>query len=509
MTQTPLADAGELEDALRVQFLSLVAAGDQAFAGDEDAQAIRSWTAALELLGAQASPALRDSVVARVVVAHARGGGAKAALDLYDELPETLQAGTALRFARARALEREGASAPRSLAAWFDAWAAAERAEETAGRYYARLRAESLWAGLRGREGAQRSVLAEVRDEEAKVCASLFTGASLRSDTTAAWVGACIPGLRDTDQKRGRVGVLLPRSGRLAALADPHLATLATAMRLTAPDQRELVLVFEDAGSDPASAAAGARRLVDAGVTVIVGPIGAKQTRAVVEAVEGRARIINPGPPVAGSEGVAPSLEDRVESLVRAGLEEGCNKGWTLLHATGGYGTRGERHFASLTSRPEFAGLGGAKPKVLTYSPSETSFAKLLRGDPAAVSASRCLLVVDTLSRTGAIARQLRRDGLELGSAGLRVYSTAEGLDARAIMGEGALAGVTVAPVALPRARSTFQESYELAVGKPADDQALLLWSALRRVVWAEGESGIARVARFDERGRLDVSTEE
>jgi ABC-type branched-subunit amino acid transport system substrate-binding protein len=507
VTQTPLADASELGDDLRVQFLAMVGAGDDAFARDEDAEAIRSWTAALELIDGQSLPSLRDSVLARVVVAHARGGGAEAALSLYDELPDTLQAGSALRFARARALEREGRATLQSLAAWFDAWAAAAREEEAAGRHYARLRAESIWSQIGRESGAGEALLAEVRDEEGRVCAALFTGTSLRNETTAAWVGACLPGVRGANPKARSIGILLPRTGRLAALADTQLATLATAMRLTSPDQQSLVLEFEDAGSDAASAAAGARRLVDAGATTIVGPVGARQTRAVVEAVGGRARIINPGPPVGGSEGVAPTLEDRVEALARVGLDEGCASGWTLLHATGGYGTRGERHFKSLSGRSEFAGLGGTPAKLLTYSPSETSFAKLLRSDPKAVSSGRCVLIIDTLSRTGAIARQLRRDGVEVGPKGVRLYSTAEGLDARAIMGEGALAGVTVAPVALPLVRSTFQESYELSVGKPADDQALLLWAALRRAVWADGERGVARVARFDERGRLDVST--
>ena len=248
-------------------------------------------------------------------------------------------------------------------------------------------------------------------------------------------------------------------------------------------------------------------------MTVIVGPVGAKQTRAVAAAVAGRARVITPGPPTGLAEGVAPTLEDRVAALARRGLELGCSGAWTLLHATGAYGRRGAKHFKQLGHTSEFETLvrDGA-PITLTYTASETSFAKLLRSKPAAFAPGRCVMVIDTLARTSAIARQLRRDAVTLGDEGLHYFSTAEGLDARALAGESILAGTIVAPVAVPAARSAFQDSFRLATGKPADDQALLLWSAMKRALWEDAQDmGVresAHIAQFDEGGMLRVATQ-
>ncbi len=141
----------------------------------------------------------------------------------------------------------------------------------------------------------------------------------------------------------------------------------------------------------------------------------------------------------------------------------------------------------------------------------------LCGGHPAVRAADPEVLRVVLLAHAGeilrVIARQLRRNGSTIGADGLHYFSTAEGLDARALAGEKNLAGTIVAPVALPAVRSAFQDSYHLATGKAADDQALLLWSALRRAIWEHGDSptdgAVAGTARFDEGGMLDVSTQE
>lgn len=514
VTMTPQADASELGPSLREAFILLVEAGDNAFSRDEDLDAIKSWTKALELIGDQGGQELKESILARVVVAHARGGGASLALELIKELSDSSSSSEAVRFARARALERSEGEGTRALAAWFEAWAAAAREGDAAASSYARLRVASLWTRHLKDPSDLPPLINLMQDPQAQSCARAFSGASSVVDDRALWLGGCAPGERGTQTGSHKVGLLLPRSGPLAALADGQLAALATATRLVTAGQAGLVLEFRDAGSDVDSAVAGAEQLLEAGVTVIVGPVGAKQTRAVAAAVAGRARVITPGPPAGLAEGIAPTLEDRVAALARRGLELGCSGSWTLLHAKGGYGRRGARHFKHLGETSGFEALvrTGA-PTTLTYAGSETSFAKLLRSKPRAFTPGHCVMVIDTLARTSAIARQLRRDGVTLGGAGVHYFSTAEGLDARALVGESILAGTIVAPVALPAPRSAFQDSYRLATGQPADDQALLLWSAISRALW-EHAHGIgarepARVAQFGEGGTLNVTTQE
>jgi ABC-type branched-subunit amino acid transport system substrate-binding protein len=519
---TPEGDPSELEEGVRSRFLRLVEAGDESFARDEDSAAIESWTRALGLVAGQASPQLRNSLVARMVVAHARGGGARLALELLEELPEGSRESETLRFARARAHERTGEEGEvASLAAWFDAWAVAAREGNAGASHYARVRAASIWGRVVLNPARLGPVVEEMEDADARVCATRFAGSWGRdlesgSAELPSWVGSCFPGELEGRASGPKVGLLLPRSGRLAALADGHLAAISTAGRLVSADQSELVLEFRDAGSKEASAVAGAEELLAAGVTVIVGPVGARQSRAVAKAVAGRARVITPGPATGLAEGVAPTLEDRVARLAAEGLRLGCQGRWILLHAEGAYGKRGARHFNDLGGTSEYAGLiSEGQPQVLTYPPSQTSFATLLRKLPGPMRAGRCVMVIDTLARTSAIARQIRREGGSIADSGIHFFSTAEGLDARALAGERALAGTIVSPIALPAARSAFQDSFHLATGHAADDQALLLWSALRLALWQDdgsaetGQARVAQLARFDEEGVLDVSTKE
>ncbi len=479
-------------------------AAEAAYEEGDDAAASEGFAALLAQLepGADA----KDLVRIRLAMSLARAGKGDEALAALEGIDPALE-GLASAAARAQAQgHSQGAGpaasalgSPEAIAAWHDLWALAEGAADAGTAAFARERAARAW-GSADTE-ARVAAVGKVRDAEARRCLELRSREARASEAKAKWQRDCVPAAPV-------VGVMLPRSGRFAVLADRHLSALAVGMRLVTPDMGDSALLFEDTGSTPQGARDAAERLIGRGATVLIGPVSEAEGEAVVAGLGGRAELILPGPGVRGSRGMAPSLEARVDALLDRGHARGClSRGLLVMRAEGAYGERARRRAEEVRQQgssnfPDVQ-TNFRVVRDLSYPGQATSFAPILKPAAADLAKRPCVLVLDTLARTEAIARQMRRDGREIGPTGLTVLSLAEGLDAGALAGRKALAGVEVAPVALPDARSAFQDAYRVATGRAADDQALLVWRALRLALWGLPPPAGVPVAHFDASGQL------
>jgi ABC-type branched-subunit amino acid transport system substrate-binding protein len=315
---------------------------------------------------------------------------------------------------------------------------------------------------------------------DARACLQARAGVRIQPGHPS-WVDAC----RELPRK---VGILLPRTGRLAALADTQLAAATAAVRVLAAERSAEVL-WRDAGSSPQTARVGAQALLQDGAQVIVGPVGAANVAAAGQAARA-VPVVTPGEPAGPVAGVAPSLEARAQALVEHVRGTGAEH-LVVFAPSNPYGDRMVKALqASLKNKP-FKSL-----KIQRYETTTTSFAATISPVSQSLTRPRAAAVVaDSLGRTELLLRQLRRGGLTVDPSGRKgsvVAATGEGVSPAALgKGHEALEGVVLAPVAsADPAAAAFVEEYTRLEGKSPDPQALLVWMALRRA-WS-GETGAA-----------------
>lgn len=367
---------------------------------------------------------------------------------------------------RALALDRNGRQGEALVA--FATWRA-QLVDEGAAAAYAEARLGVLATAL------GRAAIAEVAGRErgdVRACLDALTGVAL-PDGAPAWTERCTAAPL-------RVGILLPRTGPLAALAPQQLAAVGQAVALLqqaeAPGLTDVI--WQDAGAEPQTAADGAARLVAAGATAIVGPIGPANVKAAAARIGASARLWTPGEPVGDVPGSAPTLEARVAALVDVALERRAER-LIVLVPDSGYGKRAA---AAAKKRSSATRLG--TPQVVTYPVDTTSFAPILDPLGSAIGARTAVLVGDATARTELVVRQLARDGKGPGKddAGPHVLATAEGIsEAEAGVGHDVLAGMWIAPASSVSPEvSAFADAYTRAEGQPPSDHALLVFRALR-----------------------------
>ncbi|MBZ5711616.1 ABC transporter substrate-binding protein [Nannocystis pusilla] len=410
--------------------------------------------------------------------------------------------GQDLLFATARARERLGdrAGAALAYAQWRevvpDGSAAAALAE-------ARMREQ--WRGL------DAATLEETARKAAGTPAAqcLLVRAGRRAPAGApAWVGGCqVAGAGGPP----RIGLLLPRSGKFAGLADVQLAAATAAVRVLAGAAgSNLQVAWEDSGSSPAEAKQAAATLLASGASVLVGPVGPGNVEAAAEvaaASGGRVRLVVPGegtgPQVLG---VAPTLEARAAALAQA-VGRANRTTAVILAPDNAYGKRAVAAFEK--SLPK---VGVKSLKTIYYPANTTSFSKVL-GPVRSSLKTAAVLIPDQLGRVELVVRQMVRDGVVIDrpkQPGVPVLSTAEGSSPEAIgPGHEVLEGVLVAPVGweTPEAAG-FTEAYTALEGSGPPDQAWLVYRAVAQA-WAGVEAApppAAAVLRV-ESGRF-VATE-
>jgi len=450
---------------------ALLVHSEQAYSDGDDATAIAAAEAGLAEAQAQGPELAAQATALQVVRVRAlvRGGPPDAALSALQRLPAGAVPEDQLRGMKAIVLDRKGDREDAIVA--HAQWREALRAG-TPDASYAEQRFEVLAAELT--RARLRALARSLGEGDAAACLATRAGDAVPSGSPS-WVRGCRrPPLR--------VAVLLPRSGRYAALADTHLAAVSAALAVLARRSgRPLRVLWRDSASSPERARAQAQALLDAGAQVIVGPVGPDSVRATVDAVADRIPIVVPGE---GPLGVAPDLEGRVAALVEHARRQGA-AGAVVLAPDSSYGRRATAGVVAALERH------GSKPlKIITYSPSTTSFAKVLDPVLPALGKGAALLCPDRLTRVELVVRQLKRKGLGPAS-GTMVLTTGEGVGPSSLAAAGrALEGVWIAPVAAPSAGTRqFQLAYATREGQEPDDQALLLWHALARAV-AGGSGG-------------------
>jgi|GEM_PF-1644154 len=420
----------------------------------------------------------RTALHRTLALALVRSGDPERALTILEGLEQSgAMDQISLRGARAVALDRSG-DTPGALAG-FVAWRELlDDASPDAG--YAEERIAALVGGI------DRSVIEALADAapgpDSADCLRATLGVQ-PGDQAPDWVDDCRPLPK-------RIGILLPRSGKLAALADAQFAAAVAAVTVLG-QVRPVVVLWRDSGSTPTSAQNAARSIVADGAEVIVGPVGGGNVRAALEAA-GDDRFLLPGEASGQARGVAPSLEERAGALLRTAVDLGAGREQiVVLVPENGYGRR-------VRSALKSNDLSSGKSLIfIEYSSSTTSFSPILRPALESLRKGAPMIIADALPRTELIVRQIRREGLRVAGGGVDrdgpqvlVLSMGEGLSPSRIgKKHESLDGVILAPVAAPDADSRgFEDQYRAQQGRAPDDQALLVWRALS-AAWS-GASG-------------------
>lgn len=360
--------------------------------------------------------------------------------------------------ARERADDRPGAV----LA--YARWRAAV-ADDSPAAALAEARMQALWGGV-----DVLALEAAARQTDGAAASCLLTRAGHAPDPQApAWARACLPGA-------AKIGLLLPRTGKFAGLADIQLAAASAAVQVLARGGREAVeLVWQDAGSTPDQAGKATAALVRSGADVLVGPVGPGNVDAAVKAAAaagGKSRFVLPGEGTSAAPGIAPSLEARVAALV--GQAKALKRTSAVVLAPDN--AYGKRAAESIQRSLEKTGI--KLTRSLYYPDSETSFAKTLAPVLDQLKGDVAVFIPDRLVRMELVVRQLARAGVGNTAA---VLTTGEGFAADALgPGHEVLTGVWVAPAAWPTPdAAAFADEYAAREGQAPGDQAWLVWRAM------------------------------
>jgi ABC-type branched-subunit amino acid transport system substrate-binding protein len=465
-----------------VRFAALLAKAEQAYLAHEDARAIVVVDEALGT-GADAPPETRLALGTVRLRAQVRSGDPASALSALDDLsglPEEERRGL-----RAVALDRDGQRLEALVA--HARWRALLEQDDPAAAY-----AEERFMLLSAGVGSDPllELAAALPEEPARDCLRVRAGVDPPAGRPA-WVARC-------GRAVARVGILLPRTGPLSALADTQLAAASVAAGMLT-DEGGVEILWRDAGSTPKQATAAARGLLADGADVLVGPIGASNARAVSEAVGRRAQVILPGERIGDASGVAPSLEARIEALTAHAKARGVAR--VLVAAPDN--AYGRRAVAAIRASLE---PSLAKSMIIqNYSPDTTTFAPVVGAFLPALRRNAAVIVPDHLSRVELFVRQLARSGKAPSDPeSPLVLSTAEGASPGALQHGNVLDGVWVAPAAAETADSgAFVEAYTAAQGEPPGDQALLVYRALQRAMGGGADPSVRPRLMRVERGRL------
>lgn len=404
-------------------------------------------------------------------LAEAEAGDPQAALQSLGALPQDVW-GPEFYAASARARERAGDPAGAALAC--AQWRASVR-----GGPELTLAQNRLEEALAGLDGATLEAAARKASGTPAAQCLLVRAGREAPEGAPEWVQGCRAAAPSGGTK---IAVLLPRTGKLAGLADQQLAAATAALKVLGAGAAAPSLLWGDAGSEAADAKLAALNLIGEGAQVLVGPVGVGNVDAVAElaaASGGRVRLVVPGEGSGGAVGVAPTLEGRAAKL--AETVGRLRRTTAVIFAP--ENSYGKRIVAALEkSLPK---NGVTTLKIINYPASTTSFAKLI--DPVRGNLKGAAIIApDQLGRVELLVRQLVRDGVVVdtpGKPGTPVLTTGEGVGPRGLgAGHEVLEGIYVAPVAWQEdGEAPFAEAYAALEGEGPGDQAWLVWRAMSR----------------------------
>lgn len=439
-------------------------------------------------LDADARSLLTELAITRLQ-AVARGGDPTIALAALGEpgvaelLTEDLRLGL-----RAVALDRNAdrASATVAYLQWRESMA-----DDDPSAPWAEHRARVLAASVPVTELSE--VSGTIPESPAKACLTARMGGEAPGTSQPTWVARCATNVE-------RIGIMLPRTGPLSALADEQLVAASAAADVLSSRHGAVEILWEDPGSSEAGARKAARTLTAQGADVIVGPIGPKLVSAAAKEVGESTPLVVPGEGQGTARGVAPSLEARVEALVALAKRNGKQR-LIVLAPDNGYGKR-----AIAAARTPARSMKH-DIVVRTYEAGTTSFKNTLEPITTALSEGSAVLVADHLTRAEMVVRQLARLGkmpAQGDDPGLMVMTTAEGASERALLKAGSVFdGVWASPVASSAVSGStgrrFAEVYSRAADERPGDQAMLVYYAMHvaftgRAAKGSGKPPIVRV---------------
>jgi ABC-type branched-subunit amino acid transport system substrate-binding protein len=302
---------------------------------------------------------------------------------------------------------------------------------------------------------------------------------------------------------------LLPRSGKLASIADAQLEGIEVGLTLLSATGEAPAVTWLDPGIGEAGIQRAGSAAIRDGIDTLIGPVG-HDAVALAQDHLGGLTLVVPGE-VAGRRPAAdaaaravtiPSaatLEARVAALSVTARAVGATRAIVLTPASS-YGRR-----AASAAKLSLSESGFKSTEFIEYPATATSFSEFtdaLRGADARVA----ILVFDAMPRVEAVLRQLRRDGIVGGARGALVASTGEGFDpARLTAARGVFEGVWLAPPAFASPEDAFARAFQTRFGRGPSDQAVLAWRAL---LWATGHpwTGAERATSSTAVGDVDGS---
>lgn len=269
-----------------------------------------------------------------------------------------------------------------------------------------------------------------------------------------------------------RIGVLLPfgSSGGTRALANTMLKAAELAMFDSG--SRDIVLITADEGSSSQAAANSARKLLDQGAEVIIGPLFATSVRAVAPITRDRAVPLiafSTDRSVAGDGVYLLSFqpEDLVQRVIRFAADRGHNNFAALIPATA-YGQVVDKAFrkAVETSGAKISTVERFSPDVTAV---QTPSASVARSDADAI------LIAQGGAVLKSIGSALRANGVDP----VRAKLLGAGLwDDPSLGREPTLDGAWFAAPS-PNADDAFKAKYRAAFGGSPPDLAGLAYDAV------------------------------
>lgn len=410
---------------------------------------------------------LRFELRRELLLALARGGAPQEALSLARAMKNDDRLAT-LDLRRAEGAASDRGDDPRAAALALVRWRELLRDDAPETRYVeTRLRAR-----LERLSDAELDALAAGAGEGDVGACFRARRAGFVSGEHAGWVGRCTFAPRV-------VGVSLPRTGPLSALAEEHLAALSAAVELLA-ERRDVEVLFRDSGSTPASAADAAAALLARGAEWIVGPAAATQVPRVAAA---GAPMVIVGEPSGSQLGAAPALGARLRALLAHARASGKRRVLVLTPASA-YGDA-----AAAKTRAAADTMDDLRLEQATFAADGSDLPTVLDRIAGTIGEGTAVLVPDALARAVFVVQQIRRREPD-GQRAL-ILLTAEGLAPGSLARAGrALEGDIFAPLVGPAADvARFDEAFFRREGTRPSDQARLVFRALARA-WSGG--GIA-----------------
>ncbi|WP_243389863.1 penicillin-binding protein activator [Arboricoccus pini] len=301
-----------------------------------------------------------------------------------------------------------------------------------------------------------------------------------------------------TAQSHAKVGLLLPLTGRAAAVGQD----MQDAAQMALFDaQSDLQLLTEDTGDSPEQALRATQTALDQGASLILGPLFGNSARNIAPAAAGRginvitfsndATVARPGLFVLGFR-----PEEQVERIVRFAHDNGAKR-VALLAPDDAYG-----NLATAAFRRTMATLdpSGTSSQTILYPADGDASAALQTAATSGVPFD-AILIADGGQRLVQVAAQIKSGP----NAATRLLGTRRVEEDSSILSAAPLQGAWIAGMA-PDAVQSFMNRFATVYGHQPNELAVLSYDAVGlAALLARSNTGFAASAITDPQGFYGV----